>query len=115
MDRPAGPGDEAGDLREAPISRTLILIEIGFHIHKMNLIAPLSDEARARPDLPCGRDCRVRVSLEGSAEMTKAATTTCAERSKNLLLKSMSNDRDHQIFAQLRGWGRIEDLLPQIA
>jgi hypothetical protein len=43
-------GDQAGDFRGALISGTLIFIAIGFHIHEMNLIAPLSDKACARPD-----------------------------------------------------------------
>jgi hypothetical protein len=45
-----GAGDKACDLRETLVAGALILIAIGFDIDEMNLIAPLANQPRSRPD-----------------------------------------------------------------
>ncbi len=49
---PAGPGDGAGNLRQAPVASLTVLEAIIEHRHLMDLAAPFPDQARAGPEPP---------------------------------------------------------------
>ena len=101
-------------ISEALVAGAAILVAIGFYVHEMNLIAPLSDEARARPESGRGGNRRVRIFFEGHAEGAQTGAGGCPECSKGLLLNPVRQDGDHQIRPQLRRWRGLKKLLPQL-
>jgi uncharacterized circularly permuted ATP-grasp superfamily protein len=69
--RPARSGNEASDLRETSISHASILISLRFHIHEVDLVLPLADEASAGMNSP--RSLEIRIPGDCSCHLSQAS------------------------------------------